>query len=52
MEVNNGNEANSMEKREKVIQKWWIYHEGKSTFKHFGFSISVDRMTMDVLNMD
>ena len=23
--------------KNKVIQKWWIYYNGKSTLKRFGF---------------
>ena len=23
--------------KNKVIQMWWIYHNGKSTLKRFGF---------------
>ena len=34
MEVNIRKEYN-IEKIEKVIHKWWIYNEGKSTLKRF-----------------
>ena len=45
--------------KNKVIQKWWIYNEGKSTLKHISFNepssglkdseTSVDITVMDVL---
>ena len=39
MEVNNEEKSDNMEKIEKqVIQKWWIYYEGKSTLKCFSFN--------------
>ena len=42
--------------KKRKIQKWWIYFEGKSTLKRFGFNnpssglykISVNRTTVDV----
>ena len=40
MEVNNEKESESIEKIEKVIQKWWIYYEGKSMLKCFSFNES------------
>ena len=45
VEVNDGNEFDSMKKIEKKsYQKWWIYQKRKSTLKRFGFSKLLSRL--------